>query len=227
MKTMKSSLAAMTSALALMVGIEAADASLLTISGGSAFTTWVDNDVLGGGWSLLNNAGLSATSGATLSYYFLGSHSGFINTLNTAGGKSNTEGPNSTVAFPGTPLFSEVAPASGNLFWFSTSGNGTITPGVASGDNGNGGIAFAYLDSSGKRSTTPTDRVLFALDDGAAVDDDHDDYVGYVLASSVVTAPSVVTASSVVPIPAAAWLFGSAILGLAGVGRRKLMGTQA
>jgi hypothetical protein len=37
----------------------------------------------------------------------------------------------------------------------------------------------------------------------------------------VATATTINDGTSVVPIPAAAWLFGSALLGLAGVARRK------
>jgi hypothetical protein len=205
-------------AVALMLGVGAADASLLTISGGTAFNTPADNNVLGAGLSLLDNAGLSTTAaGVTLSYYFWGSESGADNTLVTPFG-SHTESDNattSTVSLPfpglGSPLFSGTQAAAGavDLKFSSSIFANFLTLG---GGDANKSIALAYLNNDGTISTTATNLVLFTLDDsGAGPDDNHDDYVGIV---------------SAVPIPAAAWLFGSALLGLAGVGRRKLTGAE-
>ena len=69
-------------------------------------------------------------------------------------------------------------------------------------------IAMAYLDANSQIVAGPTNRILVMLDDsGLQSDDNHDDYVGYFVATPV-------------PLPPAVWLLGSALLGLLGIGRR-------
>jgi len=90
-------------------------------------------------------------------------------------------------------------------------------------------IAFAFLKSAncssfaalrdclsldGSGSWVATNYVLFGLDDGGAgPNDNHDDWMGVVVASA--------DESSVVPLPAAAWLMLSGLAGLGLVGRRR------
>jgi len=212
MNTIKRTLLGTSVALALMAGVGTADASLLTIdtTGKTSFSVPSNNDVLPSGFGpLWKDAGFSAAAGATLTYYFLGSESSYTNTLHTSGGNSHPEN-NTIPGFPGTLLFSEVYNGTTPVFWFTTPSLANVAPGTGTPARN---IALTYLNDDNTVSTTATNRVLFALDDsGAGPDADYDDYVGYVTA---------------VPVPAAVWLFGSALIGLAGVGRRKLPGTKA
>lgn len=208
-------------AAALLCGGQAS-AALLQISGGSLITP-AGNDVLGGGVSLLKGATLAATGAATLTFYFLGSESGFTNRLNLPGGFSHAEPVNGGQAYPspwpGTSISSISVGAAGAVpLWFTSSGwaaGDLLAPGSSTTRRS---IAFAYLDcATGKsciQTTTATDIVLFALDDGGAgPDKDFDDYVGYLVADAPAISP--------VPLPASVWLLGSALLGLLGIGRRR------
>jgi len=206
------------SAATLLAGAEAS-AALLQISGGSTITTSASgtnkNDVLGGGVQMQDNAAITATAPVILTFYFLGSESGYTNTLRVGGSLSHAEPANGLQtypsAWPGTKLFSYTMNAGGSVpMRFTSSGfSGTLLPG---GGDAVKSIAFAYLScltGPGCWSTTPSDRVLFALDDsGAGPDDNHDDYVGYIVATPV-------------PVPAAFWLLGSALLGVLSIGRRR------
>jgi hypothetical protein len=201
------------SAAGLLAGTNAS-AALLTIGGGTGIVTPTSNDVLGSGIALQDNATLSVTGPAVLSFYFVGSESGYVNTLNVTGGGSHTE-LNTIPGFAGaTPLFQITVNSAGSVavpmnFTNNQAGWGTLTPG---GGTAAKSIAFAYLScltGPSCATATATDKVLFALDDdGAGPDDNHDDYVGYVVATAV-------------PLPAAFWLLGTGLLGLFGLARRK------
>jgi len=204
-------------AAALLAGAQAS-AGVVQITGGSTITTAASgtnkNDVLGGGVKMQDNAAISVTGPAILAFYFLGSESGYTNTLRVGGSLSHAEPANGLQtypsAWPGTKLFSYTMNAGGSVpMRFTSSGFGTtLLPG---GGDAAKSIAFAYLScltGPGCWTTTPTNTVLFALDDsGAGPDDNHDDYVGYFVATPV-------------PLPPAVWLLGSALLGLLGIGRR-------
>ena len=174
--------------------------------------------MLGNGFKLLDNAPLSTTSAAVLTFYFLGSESGYNNRLNLAGGFQHTEPSNGSQtypsAWPGTKLASITVGSAGAVpMWFTSSGWAAGEKILPGGGNDRRSIAFAYLSCltglSSCVSSSPTNIVLFALDDdGAGPDDNHDDYVGYIVASPV-------------PLPASVWLLGSALIGLLGIARRK------
>jgi len=197
------------------------NAALLEIVGSSTITTPSNNDVLGSGVELVDNALLKTTvDNVVLTYYFLGSESGFDNTLNVSGFFSHTEPANGTQtypsAFPGDVLVSVLDFDEGVVDMDFTSSGFPDTLEIGGGDFDKS-IAFTYIDKDGNESDIATDYVLFALDDGGATpdDDNHDDYVGYIIATELGGGPTPV------PLPAAAWLFGSAIIGAGIVGRRK------
>jgi hypothetical protein len=189
--------------------------------------------VVGARTTLLDNAGLSTTQNdVKLTFYFLGSESGFNNTLNLGGpgGGTHTEvdNPPYPASWPGSLVIGPVTQASAgsvDMFFTSSGFSRKLEPGL--GDTSKS-IAFAYLaNTSGATiSATPTDIVLFALDDsGSRADDDYDDYVGYIkaerpLAPATLAAPVVPVMPT--PIPAALPLFATAMVGLGLLGRRRM-----
>lgn len=172
-----------------------AQAALLSISGGTAGITSGSapnkNDVVGAGVAYLDNAALSASGAADLNFYFLGSESGFDNRLNLGGGFGHTEPGNGSQSYPspwpGQFLTTISLSGAGAVpMWFTSSGfAGNLTPG---GGNASRSIAFSYLNcvtgAGCAQTQTATNIVLFMLDDsGAGPDDNHDDYVGYIVAT--------------------------------------------
>jgi hypothetical protein len=204
-------------ALILAAGISGTQAAnLLSIDGGADLGIPSSNDVLHPLEGMTKNRSILSTTVANvrLEFFFWGSESGFRNTLH-AGSFSHTEIDNvrpggGAVPFPGfaSPLFSYVQAAAApvDLSFTSSGFGGELLPGSADPLKS---IAFAYLTEAGQISADPTNIALITLDDsGAGPDDNHDDYVGYVRASAV-------------PIPGAVWLFGSGLLALVSVGRRR------
>lgn len=206
-------------AAALLASLPAS-AALLTIGPSTdTFSTPASNNVLGAGTPMIDRATLSTTGPVRLSFYFLGSESGYRNTLNLPGPYTHTEPDNAGQAYPSpwgsaVQLASFTVAAAGPVpMYFTSSGWTTgfqLHPGPGTPARS---IAFAYLDCvtgpGCAQATNATNMVLFALDDdGANIDDNHDDYVGYMVASPV-------------PLPASVWLLGSALLGLLGIGRRR------
>lgn len=218
-----------------------ANAALLQLSGGTAFSTPATNNVLGSGWTMRDDAILSTTTAnVRLTFHFLGSESGFKNQLVTEFG-THTEtdtAPGYFLGFPGPLITATTGTSTGSATGVQAAAGQVklefVTPSIGTTVQGTGNpvgrsIAFAFVsDVCGPHAAGATGRatfktacqlfdgvatsslsntVLFALDDsGAGPDDNHDDYVGYVVAT---------------PLPAAAWLFGSAVLGFLGLARRK------
>lgn len=214
---------AIASTLALAPGI--ANAISFDLSGGSAITPGTTNNILENGFELQNMADLnlngSSSQKVELEFFFVGSESGYTNEFKFGSDISYTEydppqiPANSPISFGKTTVNGDDDMS---LLSFLVNGNT-----VQETDSGYRTIAFAFLDlaaagcngddlngsklSVNCLSASPTSTVLVALDDGGAgPDDNHDDWVGYIKAT-------------VVPLPAAVWLFGSFLLGLAGFGR--------
>ncbi len=216
-------------ALLLATGLaQPADAALLSISGGAAATIPVTNDVigaagigaLGSSQYILDGRVSTTASNVTLTYYDIGSESGWTDQLVTQYLTDNDDfdgGSGVHLPLPGQLVGSElqvnaglvkldfqcVAGLCGDPKPFNVISNQGLFP-TAPGAS----LAFAYLDPATFQIVAEaTNVVLFALDDrGAGPDDNHDDYVGVVVAT---------------PVPAALPLFLTALGGAGLLGRRR------
>jgi hypothetical protein len=195
------------------------------------------NDIIGGGVTVQDKSVLKTTaSNVVLQFYYLGSESGYKNTLTVDGGgagKVYEEGKGGNTGLVPLNLLtnaelvtftSYVQAVVGAIdMVFTSSGVAGSFTNAANGAAGAVSIAFAFLKSldctaSGSIknciSGTPTDYVLFGLDDsGADENDNHDDWMGIVMASR--------DPSAEVPLPAAAWLLLAGLAGLFGVSPRR------
>ena len=156
---------------------------------------------------------------ATLTIEYFGSEAGFDNSFafggstlfNTGGGTSPSGN------FTGSALAStSVASVASGLLDFSfTSPLGTVTNGSNPDNTTDGVVNFfaTFYDPNDGTATSGTVLDLWLDDAGANDDDDHDD----MMIRLSVEGGSLTT----VPIPAAVWLFGSALLGMVGIGTRR------
>ena len=173
-------------------------------------------DLVGDGtpffWS--GGASLSTTvANQRLTFDYIGAEAGWANTLTTPFGSFANTGFTDQADFTGTQAVAGLL-----SFTFATGGvNGTVSNGAnnpvrtetAPGSNRDvPNFLLAYLIANGaggyELTDTATNKVLILFDDGGGGrDDNHDDF------GVIVTAT---------PIPGAAWLFGSGLLGLLGLG---------
>ena len=198
--------------IAVCAGVVALVASLsaqaaFVITGGSASSWPVGGNDFTSDLNALNydqmttGGQLSVNMDGTVTFYYIGAESGYTNSF--TGSSTMTEN-NDSFNWAGIDSFS-INVSKDEILDFrftSTSGN-ALTPVNNAGSGSN--LAGLGIMSS----TTTSDLVLAYNDNGTGfMDSDFDDMM-------------VRAKFTVVPVPAAAWLFGSGLLGLIGMARRR------
>jgi hypothetical protein len=207
-----------------------ANADLLQLSGGIWQVTpnqvigdvTAGNDVITSSVNFWDHATIATNAAVLLTLHYVGAESGYTNTLNVAGAGSHADDNSYPGSWSNPALFSMTLGANQAVpISFSSSGPGfPLIPGGGNplgGGNFDRSIGFAILScttaSPACFALDPGLRtgnvIAFLLDDGGArQDDNHDDYVGYMVASPV-------------PLPAAGWLLVSGLGLLGAAGRRR------
>jgi hypothetical protein len=203
------------------IGVSPASASLVLTGGtagnipaGSGFNELLSSPLFGNANSTAGQYGaqVSQIGNAALQYDFLGFEAGFANTftsLNVGGQTFNTEtfNPNNNTHATSlsSPLASFIAPGVNallNFIFTVNSGAGNVTNG-SNGDNSAGNLGVANFFVSTLRDGS---LVLWLDDSGAGPDRDYDDFAVRIRE---------------VPLPPALLLFGSALLGMNWLRRRR------
>ena len=120
-------------------------------------------------------------------------------------------------AWTGTMIYGDEAPGPGSWAYSTATGasaSGTYNYSLAAGQVAMGILLDWYINTG-----IPALNILNA--DGSGVDIDGDGDLGTILQSGDFAGAPIGFAGTVVPVPAAAWLFASGILGLVGVARRR------
>ena len=178
------------------------------VSGGSAAGWPVGgNDFTGDlnalGYNQMSTGGqLSVDMDGKVTFYYIAAESGYSNSF--SGSSSMTEA-NDSFNWDGWDSFS-IDVTSGDVLDFNF--NSTSAKALSPVDNFSG----SNLEGLGIMSSTTTSDLVLAYNDNylGFIDSDFDD----MMVRAKFT-------STVVPVPAAAWLFGSGLLGLIGMARRR------
>ena len=226
-----------------------AGAALVSITGGSGLgSTPSGNDVLGpagigfAGGQIWRGGTLRITSAqaVVMSLYFVGSESGWRDRIRLDDDRpgvptlvhtdefgAGTGGVYNPIPYsPGKPI-GQVQQNPGvadiKFYWADPDpdklmvSNGSWAPSISG--HGRASLAFAYLNEFDEIVSDATNRILVMLNDSFGKkspdhDYDYDDYVG-------------VLTFTPVPLPAAAWLLLSGLLGIGAIGRRRSAATAA
>jgi hypothetical protein len=193
----------------LLSGLSVAQANTLSISGATNIPPISGYDSISATGPVTSGVWGTLTSDAPggISFTYLGDESGYDNSVLAFGGSALTEANPIGTAISGSTDAGTVG------FSFKDSTNATFANGATS----TSVIGYAFLkDGLGNFLHYATygdiehyfDYIL-GFNDSASVDADYDDYVVGV------------NAVNAVPLPAAAWLFGSALFGFVSLSRRR------
>ncbi len=120
-------------------------------------------------------------------------------------------------AWTGTVVFGDETSGAGS--WAYSSGSGASATGTYNYSLAAGQVAMGVLFDWNTSAGIPVLNILNA--DGSGVDIDGDGTLGTKMAAGPFAGSPVGFAGTAVPVPAAVWLFGSGLLGLVGVARRR------
>lgn len=178
------------------------------VSGGSA-SGWPvgGNDFTGDlnalGYNQMSTGGqLSVDMAGTVTFYYIAAESGYANSF--TGSSSMTEA-NDSFNWDGWDSFS-IDVTSGDVLDFNF--NSASAKALSPVDNFSG----SNLEGLGIMSSTATTDLVLAY---------NDNYLGYLDSDFDDMLVRAKFTSTVVPVPAAVWLFGSGLLGLIGLARRR------
>jgi hypothetical protein len=175
-----------------------------------------------GGYSLGTLGTLKTDTAGTVTATYLGDESGYDNFyrfyLSTALNNTLYEDSHSPAGSVGTSISTTVAAGATIPFLYKDSQNKSVTNGLPFVGSDYATFAMLYkLDQFGGKVYTNSSNTLgktfdfiIGFNDSAKVDADYDDFV-----------VGVKFAPSPVPLPAAAWLFGSALFGFMMVSNRR------
>lgn len=193
-------------AVTLMVSFSA-NAAFVVTGGSTPFWPVTGNDFTSdlaskGFDEMTTGAQLSVDMDGSVTFYYIAAESGYTNSFNSGSSNSITEN-NDSFDWDGWDRFS-INVAAGDILDFSfTSANASALTPV---DNASG----SNLEGLGIMAGESMSELVLAYNDNylGFVDSDFDDML-------------VRAEFNAVPVPAAVWLFGSGLLGLMGIARRR------